>query len=279
MTQDALEHYREQGYAVVRGFFSRSEVKRIAAAFDRVLERGLGYPRSFRHQNVLFRLGQDANLGRVLRLVQWPSYFEPVLDEVRRDPRFLEFLSPLLGRNVKQIVNQLHWKTPGAEHSEFGFHQDIRFRRPRSAYRNTETSYVQTGLAIDAHAAENGAMRILPGSHRYGELAVDGAGPIMDQRLAENALSRAGLDPTQLIDLELEPGDLAFWSLYLLHGSRPNHSRRDRRFYLNGYVAADDCDRGEWSFRDGQPCHLGEPVLVHYEELESRPEPHFLEGS
>ena len=75
---------------------------------------------------------------------------------------------------------------------------------------------------------------------------------------------------------QLEPGDVALWNLFTVHGSGPNSSDLDRRFYLNGYVRAEDCDRGEWAFRDGEPCSLGEPVLVHYEELHSRPEPHFL---
>ena len=73
------------------------------------------------------------------------------------------------------------------------------------------------------------------------------------------------------------PGDVALWSLYAVHGSGPNLSGIDRRVYLNGYVAADACDRGEWAFRDGQPCALGAPQLVHYEELHSRGEPHYVE--
>ena len=45
--------------------------------------------------------------------------------------------------------------------------------------------------------------------------------------------------------------------------------------YINGYVAADMCDRGEWAFQGGNPCPLGEPQLVHYEDLYIRPEPHY----
>ncbi len=51
----------------------------------------------------------------------------------------------------------------------------------------------------------------------------------------------------------------------------------DRRIYLNGYVTAPNCDRGEWAFRGGEPCRLGEPILVHYEDLHARPEPHYVE--
>ncbi len=232
---------------------------------------------SFRHGNLFYRLGKDAALGKIVRLVQWPSYADPVLESARRDPRWLPLLEPLIGRDIKQIINQLHWKPPGAAGAEFAFHQDARFRRPRAAYRNLATSYVQTGLAIDAHRAASGGMRVYPGSHRLGEKDLAGKAAVLDQAMADKRLTAAGLDPKRLVDLDLDPGDVAFWNVYTIHGSGPNATPDDRRFYLNGYVRASDCDRGEWAFRDGQPVPLGKPVLVHYEDLHKRPGPHYVE--
>jgi hypothetical protein len=273
----ALEHYREQGFAVLRGVFAAAEVAAMAAAFDRHWAVGMAHPRSFRHGNLLYRLGEDGARGRILRLVQWPAYVDGVLEGVRRDPRWLALLEPLVGRDIKQIINQLHWKPPGAAAAEFAFHQDVRFRRPRAAYRNLLTSYVQTGIAIDPHRAENGAMRLYPGSQRLGEKDLASAAPVLDQTMAEERLVAARLDPTKLVVLELDPGDVAFWNVYTIHGSGQNRTPGDRRFYLNGYVRAGDCDRGEWAFRGGAPCPLGAPVLVHYDDLYARPEPHYLE--
>jgi hypothetical protein len=80
------------------------------------------------------------------------------------------------------------------------------------------------------------------------------------------------------VTLELDPGDLAFWSVNTLHGSGPNRSTIDRRLYINGYVIAENCERGEWAFRDGAPCPVsGEPALVHYEELHTNPYPHYVD--
>ena len=273
----ALTQYRAEGYAVLRGVFDASEVAAMAARFDHHWAEGMQHRASFRHGNLLYRLGEDAARGKILRLVQWPSYVDPVLEGVRRDPRFSRMLEPLLGADIKQIINQLHWKPPGAAAAEFAFHQDSRFRRPREAYRNLATSYVQTGIAIDPHRRGNGAMRIYPGSHRLGEKELAGAAPVLDQAMADERLLAAGLDPARLVDLELEPGDVALWNVYTIHGSGPNATPGDRRFYLNGYVRAEDCDRGEWAFRDGQPCPLGAPVLVHYDDLHTRPEPHYVE--
>ncbi|HUK09314.1 MAG TPA: phytanoyl-CoA dioxygenase family protein [Stellaceae bacterium] len=272
-----IARYREEGYAVARGFFSKREVADLTAAFDRHWREGMAHRASFRHGNLFYRQGKDLRLGKILRLVQWPAYVDPVLEGVRRDPRWLALLEPLIGRDVKQIINQLHWKPPGATAADFAFHQDVRFRRPRQAYRDLEGSYVQTGLAIDPHRAASGAMRILPGSHRLGERDIAGAGAVLDQAMADERLAAAGLDAARLIDLDLDPGDVALWNLYTIHGSGPNRTRVDRRFYLNGYVRAADCDRGEWAFRDRAPVPLGEPVLVHYDDLFARPEPHYVE--
>jgi ectoine hydroxylase-related dioxygenase (phytanoyl-CoA dioxygenase family) len=274
---DALDAYRRDGYAILRGVFGPGDVAGMAAAFDRHWSVGMSHPKSWRHGNLHYRLGDDRALGKVLRLVQWPSYEDEVLARYRTDARILAFLEPLLGGDIKQIINQLHWKPPGAAGAEFAYHQDARFRRPREAYRNLERSYVQTGIALDPHCVANGAMRVYPGSHRMGALSLEIPGAVMDAGMADESLRRAGLDPAKMVDVELEPGDVAFWNVFTIHGSGPNTTRQDRRFYLNGYVRAADCDRGEWAWRRGEPCALGAPVLVHYEQLHDRPEPHYLE--
>ena len=74
-----------------------------------------------------------------------------------------------------------------------------------------------------------------------------------------------------------QPGDLALWNPYLVHASGTNRSTHRRRLYINGYVRARDCDRGEWAFRDGEPVPFGpEPALVHYEQLRERSGPHYV---
>lgn len=272
-----VSDYRNKGYAVVRGVFDAAEMAGLAASFDREWRTGLAHGRTFRHGNLYYRIAQDGNLGPIVRLVQWPSYHDPVLAGIRQDARMLAILAPLIGRDIKQIINQLHWKPRGAAMTDFAFHQDSRFRRPREAYRDLAANYVQTGIAVDPHRAATGAMRLLPGSHLLGELDIGGPARISSTRASEEALAEAGLDPTALVDLDLEPGDVALWHPYMVHGSGPNREGKDRRLYINGYVRADACERGEWAFRDGRPCPLGEHRLVHYEDLFSRPEPHYPE--
>jgi hypothetical protein len=91
------------------------------------------------------------------------------------------------------------------------------------------------------------------------------------------ALVAAGLSLETVVNLVLEPGDLALWNPYLVHASGPNSAGHLRRLYINGYIRAADCDRGEWAFRDGAPVPFGpEPALVHYEQLREHGEPHYV---
>jgi ectoine hydroxylase-related dioxygenase (phytanoyl-CoA dioxygenase family) len=273
-----LAHYWRDGYAVVRGFFTPDEVVGIAAALDQIEAEGQAHGRCFRHGNLFYNVARDHDSGEPLvRMVQWPSYHQPVLNKVRLDTRFVDLLEPLIGRDLKQIINQVHWKVPGSL-GDFAWHQDSRFRRPPEAYRNLATAYVQTGLAIDPHTPQSGCMRFIPRSHLRGDLAMDSSKKAMGTAMADAALGAAGLSAASAVDVLLEPGDLALWSPYLVHGSGKNSSEHKRRLYINGYVRAGDCDRGEWAFRDGEPVPFGpQPALVHYEALRERPGPHYVE--
>lgn len=270
--------YRERGYAVVPGLFDAREIAALAEAFDCIHALALAKGRSWRDRNTFFRLAVDDALGPIVRYVQWPAWIDDTLERVRRDPRIAEVLAPLVGGDLKQIINQMHWKPPGAAMAEFGFHQDSRSRRPPEAYRDLGASYIQTGIAVDPHRAENGAMTVVAGSHKLGALPFDSSRSSMNVSLDTGDLAEFGARPDDVEILDLNPGDFAFWNVYTLHGSGPNTSAIDRRFYLNGYVIAENCDRGEWAFRNGKPCPLsGEPVLVHYEDLHTNPGPMFVD--
>jgi ectoine hydroxylase-related dioxygenase (phytanoyl-CoA dioxygenase family) len=268
--------YARDGYIILRGVFAADEVAEIGAAIDQVYAEGAAHGRSFRHGNLFYNVTPDASGTPQVRLAQWFSYHQPVLNAVRLDPRFAEILEPLLGRDLKQIINQLHWKTPGTR-GDFAWHQDSRFRLPRKAYRNLATSYIQTGLAIDPHTPESGCMKFIRGSHTRGALDLDTTTEVLGASLKQDVLETVGLSAEDIVEVILEPGDLAFWNPYLVHGSGANRSDHKRRLYINGYVRAEDCDRGEWAFRDGKPVPFGpEPALVHYEALRERGEPHYV---
>ena len=273
-----MDDYLKNGFAVVRNVFSGEEISEIAEEVDRLKLEGLKHTSSFRQGNILFAIEDDPNLGHVLRFLHWPGYISPVLARYRIDIRLLEIVMPYIGINLKQISSQIVWKTPGAKSTSYTFHQDYRFRRPRHAYRRMGISNIQIGIAIDGHCVENGCLKMVKGSHLEGPVELNYDKSVYKGACSSEDLDKLGYSQKDIVDVELDPGDVVYWSPYTIHGSGNNLSNGDRRLFINGFITAENCDVGEWAFKDGKPCELGEQQMVQYEDLYERPEPHYVEG-
>jgi len=277
---NVVEQLKSEGYAIIRGFLSPEEIAAVSAEVDRLYSEGLKHHATYRDRNLLFEVLNDPKAKRrVVLQAHWTAWISPLMEEMRRSPHYYAVLEPLLGRDIKQITQQIHWKPPGAKYTSYRFHQDARFREGSLKAFDYLASSVTTGLAIDRQTAENGALRLFPGSQRLGYLGLSDDGPIMVGETQDEELRTAGLDPAAMITCEMEPGDLLFWTLFTVHGSAPNMSTYDRRFMINSYVRAADSDRGEWAFKDGQSKALGtEPEICKYEQLRERPGPFYIES-
>jgi ectoine hydroxylase-related dioxygenase (phytanoyl-CoA dioxygenase family) len=256
-SKDHAAHYWDKGYAIVRGLFTKAEMAEIQAETARIYAEGLKHHASYRHKNLYYEILPEAYSGkRHMLQAHWFSWISPLFEKLRRDPRYLQVLEPLLGSNIKQPAQQIHWKPPGAGLTGYRFHQDLRFRERGGTYQDLMTAWINTGLAIDPATRENGCLRVISGSHKKGYL-----------------------DLNDIVDVVLEPGDLAIWGLLTVHGSDANKSEKDRAFAISGYVKAENSDRGEWAFRDGESVPLGaEPEICKYEKLRENPGP-FYEDS
>jgi ectoine hydroxylase-related dioxygenase (phytanoyl-CoA dioxygenase family) len=268
------------GFAVVRGFLSPSETACLSAETHRLYQEGLKHHATYRDKNLLFEVLDDPKANRrVVLQAHWTAWISALMERMRRSPQFFTVLEPFLGPDIKQISHQVHWKPPGAKYTSYRFHQDARFREGNIKDFGYLRSTVTTGLAIDPQTAENGALRVIPGSHRLGYLGLSADGPIMVGQTQDDELRRAGLDPSSIVTCEMEPGDLLLWTLFTVHGSAPNTSSYDRRFMINSYVRASDSERGEWAFRGGMSTALGtEPQICKYEQLHERPGPFYIES-
>ena len=275
---EALEHYREHGYAVVRGFLQPHEVSELQEHTRALYRTALQHHVTWRHGNLAYEILPEEHFGdRYVIQAYWPSWADEYFDRLRSHPKYLALLEGVLGRSIKQVTQQIHWKPPGAKLTGYRFHQDLMFREARDAYDDIVRDTVNVGLAIDRASTENGCLRIVPDSHRAGYLGLsdNGGGSIMKGLTLDDELLAVGLDPSTIIDLELEPGDLAMWSLLTVHGSLPNESAHDRAFNISSYVRGDTSRRGEWAFIDGVSQPLGDtPQICKNERLYERLEPY-----
>ena len=134
---DHVAHYWEHGYAVVRGLFPKDEMRAIQAETHRIYAEGLKHHATWRHQNLLYELLPESFAGqRYMLQAHWVAWISPLFERIRRDPRVLAVMQPLLGADIRQVAQQIHWKPPGANwRSGYRFHQDLRFRDRTDGYQ------------------------------------------------------------------------------------------------------------------------------------------------
>jgi ectoine hydroxylase-related dioxygenase (phytanoyl-CoA dioxygenase family) len=277
----AIDQYREEGFAVIPNFIPENEVAELQRETKQIYEQALEHPTTYRHGNLLFEILPDHYFTkRYVIQAHWFAWISEYFESFRRRPEFFSLLGPLLGPNIKQVAQQIHWKPPGAGPTGYRFHQDLRFREDGEQLGNVLADSVQVGVAIDESRRHNGCLRIIPGGLELGYLGLsDEGGAIMSGLTHDEELRQVGLDPSTTIDIELNPGDAVIWGLLTVHGSLPNLSDSDRAFMISSYVRGESSLRGEWAFRDGRSAPLGtEPQPCKYEQLHERPGPHYIDS-
>jgi ectoine hydroxylase-related dioxygenase (phytanoyl-CoA dioxygenase family) len=278
-TAKVVSEFRETGVAVVRGFLDPSEISELQLETKALYEEGLKHPVTFRHGNLAYEILPEEYFGkRYMIQAYWFAWASPYFDKFRSNQKFLTLLEPLLGHNIKQVTQQIHWKPPGASLTGYRFHQDLRFRQARDQYEDVVRDTVTVGIAIDRATTENGCLRVVPNSHTMGYLGLsdNGEGQLMKGVTHDDELRSVGIDPSTIVDIELEPGDLVMWGLLTVHGSLANTSSSDRAFAISSYVRGETSNRGEWTFRNGKSVPLGDrPQICKNERLHENLEPHY----
>jgi non-heme Fe2+,alpha-ketoglutarate-dependent halogenase len=94
---------------------------------------------------------------------------------------------------------------------------------------------VTAWVALTASTAENGALEVIPGSHRLDQL------PHRDTFAPDNLLTRGQeiaveVDRAQAVTLELQPGEMSLHHVRLVHGSAPNRSDGRRMGFAIRYL-------------------------------------------
>jgi hypothetical protein len=264
-TPEWIEQYREDGFAHIPGVFPESEVRELAAAFDEILALGEGYRQTTRQGLTEFRVIPIAGKP-TLKFAKWAAALHPTLDRYRSSPRLLAVAMALLGYDLRQITNQMHYKNPG-DGVSFQFHQDCSFRKPDSAYRNLATGFLQIAIAVDESTVENGCLQFIPGSHKEARPLLDGGYEGWEANGANQAVLARFPAPVNGL---MEPGDVMVWSPYTIHGSQPNRGSRSRRVYINGFARAQDTDHGVLAARDGQAVPLAWGPETRWDVVEER---------
>ena len=252
LSQDQIDFYNESGYLAVREVLSPDEVSDLQRVTDELVEGA----RSLTESDEAFDLepGHTVESLRVRRIKR-PSLRHDLYMSMLHHDAILNIVAQLIGPSIRYTGEKLNMKSAGFG-SVVEWHQDWGFMP------HTNDDLLAVGIAIDDMTTENGALLVIPGSHRQ---------PIYDHHqdgFFVGAVGRDHFDPAEAVPIEVPAGGISIHHIRMLHGSAPNTSDRPRRMLFLELAAADAwplfglADWDTWSTWDEyNTCLLrGEPV-------------------
>ena len=195
LTEHDVRQYRKTGYLAPIRVMSASDAAAIRAkleAFEAIAGPLAG------------KLRQKSHL-----LFTW-------LNDLVRHERILDAVEDVIGHDILCWGTSFFIKEP-RNPSFVSWHQD-------STYWGLEPADIVTAwIALSDSTAENGAMRVIPGSHTMAQV------PHRDTFRPDNLLSRGqevmvDVDGAEAVTLALKAGEMSLHHVRLIHGSDPNPS-------------------------------------------------------
>ena len=199
LSEQAIRQYRDQGYFAPIRVLSGGEAS--------------GYRRQLEAAEASGRLPAGALRSKSNLLLTW-------VDELVRHPSVLDAVESVIGRDLLCWGTSFFIKEP-RNNSFVSWHQDLTY------WGLDPADIVTAWLALSESTTENGAMRVVPGTHTSEVV------PHKDTFAADNLLSRGQeisveVDERRAVTLELQPGEMSLHHVKLIHGSDPNPSDKRR---------------------------------------------------
>jgi len=251
LNKQQIEQYHELGYLVVQNVFSPalfSEIRQVVA------EIADGAANVDTHDDVYDLEPGHTRENPRLRRIKTPHKHHEIFMRAASTKEMVAINTQLLGPSgVRLYGSKINLKSPRYG-SPVEWHQDWAF------YPHTNDDINAAGVMLDAATEENGAMRVIPGSHK---------GPTWDHH-ANGAfcgamdLQACGLRYEDSVPLCGPAGSVSFHHVRIVHGSAQNNSDRARGFLLYEFAAADAFplmgvkDFGEFNARliSGTPTNI-----------------------
>ena len=233
--RQAAEIYKEHGALVVRGLMApyvaqiRADMEAAAAQALKYVDQARKIPEGWAGVDGTLFLPAPKNYTRDKQIMVLACSYSSSAAFFRSafDDKAVDIASAILGPDVELFLNgQCLYKEPVGGHAK-NLHQDAAYFEHRF-----EGPVGVLNYAVDTNL-ENGALHVIPGTHRMGVL------PHVDTS------SHLGLDEREwpwerALPICGSAGDAIFFHVKTVHGSKPNFSNAARPVFIHRYRRADD---------------------------------------
>ncbi len=215
--------YREHGYLVLENRIPMARIDAIRAEIARFGEIAATMDAS--DERIDLETTHTRERPRIRR-IKLPHRQLDSVRELMYDDCVLAPVRDLIGPNLRLHTSKLNMKSAGYG-AAVEWHQDWAF------YPHTNDDILAVGVMLDDMTADNGALLVIPGSHR---------GPVLDHHGPDGfsgAIAASAVDAGKAVALTAPAGSISLHHVRLVHGSDLNRSGRDRRLLLYEITAAD----------------------------------------
>ncbi len=234
-TARAAAIYREYGCLVVRGLMKphlaalSADIEATAQQSISQLDRAEKIPEGWRTPDGTLFLPAPAGFARDKQIMVLAVSYQTsaAFLHTATDPSVLDIVEAIVGPNIELFgMGQCLYKEPVGGHPKH-LHQDSSYFEHRYEGPVATLNYV---VDTDLH---NGALHVVPGSHRFGTLKhID-------------TFSHLGLDShdwpwEKALPVTGKAGDAIFFHYRCIHGSKENFSEKPRPVFINRYRRPDD---------------------------------------
>jgi len=228
-----IQEFHRDGYCVAKNAVTAEQLQALNDEIALWVQESRRHVTPFGEPTIdgrpRFDMGEEHSAKRpALRRVNNPSDISQAYYRVMSNANMVNMVAQLIGPNVKFHHCKINLKLP-ASHTEVALHQDF-------AYTPHTNSDVCTALLLlDEMTPENGALSVVPGSHR-GPMHSLFRGDRFTGVIADETAHE--LRPHE-VPIYGKAGSVCLMHTKLVHGSEANRSNAARGLYICVYAAAD----------------------------------------
>jgi ectoine hydroxylase-related dioxygenase (phytanoyl-CoA dioxygenase family) len=232
LTEDQTRFFWENGYLMAPGAVTAAELAALRGDFNAWVAESRTKTQNY-GEMVDGRPRFDLEPGHsatqpALRRVNSPVEVSQVFRDAMAASRMTDCVADLIGPNVKFHHSKINSKLPGAA-TKVKWHQDF----PFTPHSNDDL--VTALLLLDDMTEENGALEVLPGSHR-GDLHTLWHNGVFTGSIEESVADEM---QTRAAPCLGAAGSVCLMHTRLAHGSKPNLSKLPRTLFICVYSAED----------------------------------------
>jgi len=239
LDEEAIGHYRERGYVIPDYRLPAILLDTLRDACDRIIAAD---PQT-RPEHLMNP-----------HLIQWPGAANPFM-EAASHAAILDMVAQLVGPDLILWITRILCK-PAGDGQEVPWHQDGQYWPIRPL------GTCSVWVALDPVDRGNGCMRFIPASHRRDALYRHRVSPRENLVLDQEVLPEE-FDQELAVDVALQPGQMSFHDVRMIHGSLANTSDRRRAgLILRFFPATSHFDRTTANIPNAQGFAVTDQPLI-----------------